>query len=178
MLDSSVLHLLDNPAAPPTPWVFLCLKKKTLCLEFLQIIIYSVAMKAWLPQEKQDCPLSLAVSFTVSEFKIRKLCTKRHFFSGLWWVVKYFLVCRFLALPNHKPLSSTVLYSLWFSSHLSELLTRAQLPTSYNSFRIGRATTAGKANIDQHLIKNTGRWSFYDLVIYQILCFQHQKKHK
>ncbi|MGH0162196.1 UNVERIFIED_CONTAM: hypothetical protein FKN15_062750 [Acipenser sinensis] len=49
-----------------------------------------------------------------------------------------------------------------FSSHLSTLMSRAGLPPQFytpHSFRIEAASSAAKANINQHLIKNMGHWT-------------------
>lgn len=60
-------------------------------------------------------------------------------------------------LPNGKPLTRC-----YFIEQLRTVLSLIGQPShSFNghSFRIGAATTAGSANVDDHLIQTLGRWS-------------------
>lgn len=70
------------------------------------------------------------------------------------------------AISSSDPLfinsSRSIVSRHWFSTHLSTVVSRAGLPSQFytpHSFRIGAATSAAKANINQHLIKNMGRWT-------------------
>ncbi|MGH0128372.1 UNVERIFIED_CONTAM: hypothetical protein FKN15_000825 [Acipenser sinensis] len=83
-----------------------------------------------------------------------------------------YLACRIPCLPS-DPLfidsSRSIVTRHWFSSHLSTLLSRIGLSSNYfspHSFRIGAATSAARAGINQHLIKSMGRWTSSAVELY------------